>query len=56
MLQKGELNMANYVAINLRKEYTDAIDEAIENDPFISSRAEFIRRAIEKFIKEINLE
>ena len=44
--------MARYVAINLRREYADAIDRAVAKDPLIVSRAELIRRAILKFLKE----
>lgn len=44
--------MTKYVAINLRRDYCEAIDKEIETNPFISSRAEFVRRAIENFLKE----
>lgn len=45
-------NMTKYVTVNLRREYTDAVDKEIEKNPFIGSRAEYIRRAIESFLKE----
>ena len=44
--------MSKYVTVNLKREYIDAVDKLVEEDLFISSRAEFVRRAIEKLIKE----
>ena len=46
--------MGKYVGINLKKEYAEAIDDAIERDPFIKTRAEFIRRAIESKLRGVN--
>jgi len=45
--------MSRYVGVNLKRSYANKIDEAIADDPFIDSRTEFIRRAIEKKIKEM---
>jgi metal-responsive CopG/Arc/MetJ family transcriptional regulator len=43
--------MSKYITVNFRKEYIDAVDEAVKKDPFMMSRAEFCRRAIENFLK-----
>ena len=39
-----------YKGVNLKKEYMEAIDKAFEENPFINSRAEFIRRSIEFYL------
>lgn len=47
--------MSDYTAINLQKEYIEAVDQARKKDTFKVTRAEFIRRAIRGFLKELDL-
>ena len=44
--------MREYINVNLRKDYIDAVDQAIAENPFITSRAEYVRRAIELKLRE----
>ena len=44
--------MSKYVNVNLKRELMDKVDAAVENDLYTVSRAEFVRRAIEYFLKE----
>jgi metal-responsive CopG/Arc/MetJ family transcriptional regulator len=46
----GEM-MSKYIAVNLPEEYIDAVDNARKKTPFIRSRAGFVKRAIEFFLK-----
>ena len=41
----------DYKAVNLPRSILDEVDKAVENDPFIRSRAEFVKRAIEDKLK-----
>jgi metal-responsive CopG/Arc/MetJ family transcriptional regulator len=43
--------MSRYQGVSLDKGLISRVDEAVKKDPFVVSRAEFIRRAIEHFLK-----
>jgi metal-responsive CopG/Arc/MetJ family transcriptional regulator len=43
--------MMEYTAVSLKKNLIQQVDEAVKTYPFVVSRAEFIRRAIEHFLK-----
>jgi len=45
--------MSRYQGVSLDKGLISRVDEAVKKDPFVVSRAEFIRRAIEHFLKRI---
>jgi len=45
--------LSGYVAINIRREYTDAIDKIVATDCFIFSRAEFVKIAIREKLEHM---
>jgi metal-responsive CopG/Arc/MetJ family transcriptional regulator len=44
--------MSNYQSISLEKELIAKVDQIIADNPFVISRAEFCRRALQEFLKE----
>ncbi len=44
--------MRKYTSICLDQKFIKKVDAAVEKNPFVVSRAEFCRRAIEEFIKK----
>lgn len=43
--------MKDYVSISLEKKLVEAIDKAVEKDLFVTSRAAYIRRAVEQSLR-----
>jgi len=46
--------MSRYQGVCLDKNLIARVDKAVAEDPFILSRAEYVRRAIQRFLQESN--